>query len=119
MMSNDRNKAIDAAISSIQRQFGKGAIMRYGDSDTPKMERIPTGCIGLDIALGIGGVPRGRVRRGLAARRSAAGPAGAGVLDAPRLHRLPRHRRELRHTVLRAGLPEPLDSRHGTDPRGA
>ena len=61
MMSNDRNKAIDAAISSIQRQFGKGAIMRYGDSDTPKVERIPTGCIGLDIALGIGGVPRGRV----------------------------------------------------------
>ena len=61
MMSNDRNKAIDAAISSIHRQFGKGAIMRYGDSELPKVERIPTGCIGLDIALGIGGVPRGRV----------------------------------------------------------
>ncbi|MFT4625332.1 MAG: recombination protein RecA [Myxococcota bacterium] len=61
MMSNDRDKAIDAAISSIHRQFGKGAIMRYGDSDLPNMESIPTGCIGLDIALGIGGVPRGRV----------------------------------------------------------
>jgi recombination protein RecA len=61
MMSNDRNKAIDAAITAIHRQFGKGAIMRYGDAELPRMDKVPTGCIGLDIALGIGGVPRGRV----------------------------------------------------------
>jgi recombination protein RecA len=60
-MSKKRIKAIDAAIASIERQFGQGAIMRYGDSDLPAIECIPTGCIGLDIALGIGGVPRGRV----------------------------------------------------------
>ncbi len=60
-MPNDRTKAIDAAIASIERQFGKGAIMRYGDADLPNIDTIPTGSIGLDIALGIGGIPRGRV----------------------------------------------------------
>jgi len=60
-MSEDRSKAIDAAIAAIERQFGKGAIMRYGDSEVPKVGSISTGSIGLDIALGIGGLPRGRV----------------------------------------------------------
>ena len=60
-MSDKRNQAIDAAIASIERQFGKGAIMRYGDADLPQIESISTGSLGLDIALGIGGVPRGRV----------------------------------------------------------
>jgi len=61
-MSEDRSKAIDAAIASIERQFGKGAIMRYGgDNEVPKIGAISTGSLGLDIALGIGGLPRGRV----------------------------------------------------------
>ena len=60
-MSDKRNEAIDAAIASIERQFGKGAIMRYGDTDLPQIEAISTGSLGLDIALGIGGVPKGRV----------------------------------------------------------
>jgi recombination protein RecA len=60
-MSDDRNKAIEAAIASIERQFGKGAIMRYGDQEIPKVGAISTGSLGLDIALGIGGLPRGRV----------------------------------------------------------
>jgi len=60
-MSEDRSKAIDAAIAAIERQFGKGAIMRYGDNDIPKVGSISTGSLGLDIALGIGGLPRGRV----------------------------------------------------------
>ncbi|MEQ1500803.1 MAG: recombinase RecA [Myxococcota bacterium] len=60
-MSEDRNKAIEAAIASIERQFGKGAIMRYGDADVPKVGAVSTGSLGLDIALGIGGLPRGRV----------------------------------------------------------
>jgi recombination protein RecA len=58
---DEANQAVDAAIASIERMFGKGAIMRYGDAETPQVASIPTGCIGLDLALGIGGVPRGRV----------------------------------------------------------
>jgi len=60
-MTDKRSQAINAAIASIERQFGKGAIMRYGDSDLPQIDSISTGSLGLDIALGIGGVPRGRV----------------------------------------------------------
>lgn len=56
-----RTKAVEDAISSIERQFGKGAIMRLGDKDAPKIAVISTGSIGLDIALGIGGVPQGRI----------------------------------------------------------
>ncbi|MCA9566689.1 MAG: recombinase RecA [Myxococcales bacterium] len=59
--TDERSAAVDAAIASIERMFGKGAIMRYGSSETPKVAAIPTGCIGLDLALGIGGFPRGRV----------------------------------------------------------
>jgi recombination protein RecA len=60
-MSEERHKAIDAAIATIERQFGRGAIMRYGTQDIPKVGTISTGSLGLDISLGIGGVPRGRV----------------------------------------------------------
>jgi recombination protein RecA len=58
---DDREQAIDAAVASIERMFGKGAIMKYGDADVPKIEIIPTGSINLDLGLGVGGVPRGRV----------------------------------------------------------
>jgi len=58
---SDRDVAIDSAIASIERSFGKGAIMRYGDAEPPKVEVIPTGCLNLDLALGVGGVPMGRV----------------------------------------------------------
>jgi recombination protein RecA len=60
-MTDDRNKAIDAAIASIERQFGRGAIMRYGEAEVPKVGAVSTGSLGLDIALGIGGLPRGRI----------------------------------------------------------
>jgi recombination protein RecA len=56
----ERNKAIDAAVASIERMFGKGAIMKYGEADIPKIETISTGSVGLDLALGVGGVPKGR-----------------------------------------------------------
>ncbi len=57
-----KEKAIDLAVSQIERQFGKGAIMRLGtDAVIPDIPVIPTGSLALDIALGIGGVPRGRV----------------------------------------------------------
>jgi recombination protein RecA len=57
----DREKALTAALAQIDRQFGKGSVMRLGDDIRPPIEVIPTGSIALDIALGIGGLPRGRV----------------------------------------------------------
>ena len=57
----DRSKAIDGALSQIERQFGKGSIMRLGQRETLVMEAIPTGSISVDAAIGIGGFPRGRV----------------------------------------------------------
>ena len=61
MAPEDRNKAIDSAISQIERQHGKGAIMRFSSEDILPVEVIPTGSLALDIALGVGGVPRGRI----------------------------------------------------------
>src|SRR3954453_8975106 len=57
----DRDKALDAALAQIDRQFGKGSVMRLGDDVRAPIEVIPTGSIALDVALGIGGLPRGRV----------------------------------------------------------
>jgi recombination protein RecA len=57
----DKSKAIDAAVTQIERQFGRGSIMRMGDDDRPKVPAIPTGALALDLALGVGGVPRGRI----------------------------------------------------------
>src|SRR5687768_12730093 len=57
----DRAKALEAALAQIDKQFGKGSIMRLGDETRAPIEVIPTGSIALDVALGIGGLPRGRV----------------------------------------------------------
>ena len=57
----DKQKALDAALGQIERAFGKGSIMKLGDGAAVETEAIPTGSIGLDVALGIGGIPRGRV----------------------------------------------------------
>ena len=57
----DRKKALDSALHQIEKSFGKGAIMRLGDGVVQAIEVIPTGSIGLDYALGVGGIPRGRV----------------------------------------------------------
>src|SRR5674536_247235 len=61
MATPDRGKALDTALAQIERQFGKGSVMRLGDEARVPIEVIPTGSIALDIALGIGGLPRGRV----------------------------------------------------------
>ena len=60
-MSNDREKALDMALAQIDKQFGKGSIMRMGEKGTLAIEAVPTGALSLDLALGIGGLPRGRV----------------------------------------------------------
>ena len=57
----DKTKALEAAMSQIERSFGKGAIMRMGENTTQQVDVVPTGCLSLDIALGIGGLPRGRI----------------------------------------------------------
>ena len=60
-MDEQRKKALAAALTQIERQFGKGAVMRLGDGAINDIESISTGSLGLDIALGIGGLPKGRV----------------------------------------------------------
>src|SRR5262245_16381960 len=59
--SMDKSKALSAALSQIERQFGKGSVMKLGKSDKIEIEAISSGSLGLDIALGIGGLPRGRI----------------------------------------------------------
>ncbi|MBI1378791.1 MAG: recombinase RecA [Frankiales bacterium] len=58
---SDREKALDTALAQIERQFGKGSVMRLGQEGRAPVEVIPTGSVALDVALGIGGLPRGRV----------------------------------------------------------
>lgn len=60
-MKDDKEKALSAALSQIERQFGKGSIMKLGDNNTMDVETVSTGSLGLDIALGAGGLPLGRV----------------------------------------------------------
>ena len=60
-MDQNKSKALTAALSQIERQFGKGSIMRMGDNEIVAIETVSTGSLGLDVALGVGGLPRGRV----------------------------------------------------------
>ncbi|MER3418019.1 MAG: recombinase RecA [Chloroflexota bacterium] len=60
-VATERSRAVDAAILSIEKQFGRGAIMRLGSAEKLQVEAIPTGSIALDLALGVGGIPRGRI----------------------------------------------------------
>ena len=59
--NQEKRKALEAAMSQIEKQFGKGSVMKLGDFKTMEVEAIPTGALSLDIALGIGGIPRGRI----------------------------------------------------------
>ena len=61
MAAGDRDKALESALAQIDKQYGKGSVMRLGDEVRVPIETIPTGSIALDLALGIGGLPRGRV----------------------------------------------------------
>lgn len=60
-VAEDRDKALNETLAKIEKDYGKGAIMRLGDNANMQVEFIPTGSIGLDIALGIGGIPKGRI----------------------------------------------------------
>ena len=59
--SNDRAHNLQLALAKIEKDFGKGAVMRLGETEIPKVEAISTGCLTLDVALGIGGSPKGRI----------------------------------------------------------
>ncbi|MDG0997024.1 MAG: recombinase RecA, partial [Gammaproteobacteria bacterium] len=59
--NSSKEKALSAALTQIERQFGKGSMMRMGDNEREAIPAIPTGSLGLDVALGIGGLPRGRI----------------------------------------------------------
>ena len=59
--NSEKKKALDAAMSQIEKQFGKGSVMKLGEYKTMEVEAIPTGSLALDIALGIGGIPKGRI----------------------------------------------------------
>ena len=62
MINEEKQKALEAALGHIEKQYGKGSVMKLGDSSTHmQVEAIPTGSLGLDIALGVGGVPKGRI----------------------------------------------------------
>ncbi len=60
-MSAEKQKALEMALTQIEKQFGKGSVMKLGDAASVPVSVIPTGCLELDIALGVGGVPRGRI----------------------------------------------------------
>ena len=60
-VTDERAKALKLAIDKIEKDFGKGAIMKLGDKPAVSVETIPTGALALDVALGVGGIPRGRI----------------------------------------------------------
>ena len=60
-MADDRIKALETAISQIEKQFGKGSIMRLGENSGMAVDHVSTGSLSLDMALGIGGLPKGRI----------------------------------------------------------
>ena len=61
IQNDEKRKALEIAMGQIEKQFGKGSVMKLGEFKAMNVEAIPTGALGLDIALGIGGVPRGRI----------------------------------------------------------
>src|SRR5213595_3266890 len=100
----DRQKALDAALAQIDKQFGKGSVMRLGDEVRAPVEVIPTGSIALDVALGIGGLPRGRVVE-------VCGPESAGKTSLA-LH-------AVANAQAAGGVAAFIDAEHALDPEYA
>jgi len=99
--SGDREKALETALVQIERQFGKGSVMRLGDEARAPVEVIPTGSIALDVALGIGGLPRGRVVE-------VYGPEGSGKTSIA-LH-------AIANAQAAGGIAAFIDAEHALDP---
>ncbi|MCJ7550490.1 MAG: recombinase RecA, partial [Anaerolineae bacterium] len=100
-MADGREKALEQAVAQIKRRFGDGALMRLGDATHLNVEVVPTGCLALDIALGVGGVPRGRITE-------IYGPEGSGKTTVAQ------------HIVAevqkRGGVAAFIDMEHAVDP---
>src|SRR3712207_7262796 len=103
-MAGDREKSLDAALANIEKQFGKGSVMRLGDEVRAPLEVIPTGSIALDVALGIGGLPRGR---GVGIYGTEASGKTTGALDA------------LPHAPAKGGICAFIDAEHPLHPQYA
>src|ERR1700726_3214506 len=99
--AGDRDKSLETALAQIERQFGKGSIMRLGDEGRAPIEVIPTGAIALDVALGIGGLPRGRVVE-------IYGPEGSGKTTVA-LH-------AIANAQKMGGIAAFIDAEHALDP---
>ena len=105
MGSNDREKALELAFSQIEKQYGKGSIMKLGQSESRKdIPVISTGSISLDFALGVGGVPRGRIVE-------IYGPEGSGKTSLT-LHIIAEAQKA-------GGVAAFIDAEHALDPRYA
>ena len=102
--SGDREKALESALVQIERQFGKGSVMRLGDDARAPVDVIPTGSIALDVALGIGGLPRGRVVE-------IYGPEGGGKTTLA-LH-------AVANAQQKGGIAAFVDAEHALDPEYA
>ena len=100
----DREKALDTALAQIDRQFGKGSVMRLGSDERAPVEVIPTGSIALDVALGIGGLPRGRIIE-------VYGPESSGKTTVA-LHAIANAQRN-------GGIAAFIDAEHALDPEYA
>jgi recombination protein RecA len=100
----DREKALEAALAQIDKQFGKGSVMRLGDEVRAPIEVIPTGSIALDVALGIGGLPRGRIVE-------IYGPESSGKTTVA-LHAVANAQRQ-------GGIAAVIDAEHALDPEYA
>jgi len=99
--SADREKALDAALAQIERSHGKGSVMRLGQESRPPIEVIPSGSISLDVALGIGGLPRGRIIE-------VYGPESSGKTTVA-LHAVANSQRD-------GGVAAFIDAEHALDP---
>ncbi len=100
-MNKDKEKAVEVALSQIERNFGKGSIMRLGDKAKIKVDVIPTGSVSLDAALGVGGIPRGRITE-------IYGPESSGKTTLA-LH-------IIAEAQKRGGLAAFIDAEHALDP---
>lgn len=103
-MAEDKNKALEAAVKEIEKQFGKGSVMRLGDKVHEKMEVIPTGSVSLDLALGVGGYPKGRIIE-------IYGPESSGKTTFA-LHAIAEAQKQ-------GGIAAFIDAEHALDPRYA
>ena len=103
-MTTERDRALETALGQIERAHGKGAIMRLGDVQAQHIDIIPTGALTLDIALGVGGIPRGRIIE-------VYGPESSGKTTLT-LHIIAEAQR-------RGGVAAFIDAEHALDPQYA